>query len=244
MGTFDSYNEKIWELWQSFPDTTAREDARCPVQRSGVGDPDIVFVGMNPSFSEDWVQKCLDEALTQPQFANFKGIDPNQLFAFDSEAGNRRALIKAVDAISEEIHPYHTALASFAKSIGNELNLAWSAFDLFGWRETSQKAFLFRIHESKDRIRPFFRRQLDLVFETLRQVRPRAVVVANANACHILLKYHVPGATFDPESCAYQFKETDRLPFYFSGMLSGQRALDTYSRERLAWHLRELFCPS
>ena len=65
-----------------------------------------------------------------------------------------------------------------------------------------------------------------------------AIFVVNAGASHIL----EANVDFQKKDRYHYFKEEiESTPVFFSGMLSGGRAMDIYSRERLAWDIENYF---
>jgi hypothetical protein len=74
---------------------------------------------------------------------------------------------------------------------------------------------------------------------------PRLIIVANAYASH-LLRDELRGCSYNPlrslspkigKGGAYRLTISERtnIPVFFSGMLTGRRSLDIFSRERLFW---------
>jgi hypothetical protein len=70
-------------------------------------------------------------------------------------------------------------------------------------------------------------------------VKPIVIVVANALASKII--YHVlyPGKiSFDNNMGYHTLKLIDKeVPLFLSSPLSGKRAIDNFSLERLTWHI-------
>lgn len=107
--------------------------------------------------------------------------------------------------------------------------------DLLFLRETKQNTVL---EMKKDPIlKDFFEGQLDISKEIIEKSTPALIVVLNAGARE-LFKELFGNGKFDTKLGAYIYcingKET---PVLFSGMLSGQRALDLGSKESLKWHI-------
>jgi hypothetical protein len=80
--------------------------------------------------------------------------------------------------------------------------------------------------------------------EVIEESQPRGIVVVNAQAS-VLYKSNNHLA-FDEHRGYYPQKLAGRnVPVFLSGMLTGQRALDRFSFERLRWHIaKSLRTPS
>lgn len=111
------------------------------------------------------------------------------------------------------------------------------AADLFLYKETSQSDFMNRVR-SKGKLNEFGMDQIMLFEEILVQIRPRCVVVTNATASEILREYIQDDLSWDSERGFHWFtRGGKKIPIFFTSMLSGQRALDRWSYERLVWHI-------
>jgi hypothetical protein len=86
---------------------------------------------------------------------------------------------------------------------------------------------------------PFGEKQFALFRKALYRSQPKVIVVINAAASHIL-KFHLGLNYNDGDGCYYSSDEKINAPFFVGSMLSGQRALDIYNRERLIWHLKRV----
>jgi len=69
---------------------------------------------------------------------------------------------------------------------------------------------------------------------------PEVIVVANAKASKIFKQEYKMDDKMN-KSTGFYFK--GEIPIFFSGMLSGRRALDIHSRERLIWHIKKSISP-
>lgn len=114
--------------------------------------------------------------------------------------------------------------------------------DLLFVRETSQETVLKLRNSNKQ----FFGDQLSISKAIIEASEPKIIIVINAGARKLfedLFKDSQCSSPFDESLGAYMYdignKET-KTPVLFSGMLSGQRALDLGSRESLKWHIRHI----
>ncbi|MBP3258059.1 MAG: hypothetical protein J6M23_08750 [Bacteroidales bacterium] len=126
----------------------------------------------------------------------------------------------------------------FAKSmeIADEHSAHFCHHDLFPIRETKQNVLL----SLEKKYPEFFREQLGLTKEIIERVKPRMIVILNAEACRIFQSLYgfEPGKHWNETLGVDILPQLGSIPVLFSGMLSGQRALDLGSFARLKWHIR------
>ena len=164
-----------------------------------------------------------------------------------------------------EAHPYQKAVEHFwddlkdlCKRMPVDANagkpshlppLTFEFIDLFALRETNQK-ILIPYLEIKDvevyaHIESNFGKdQFKKVFlPLLNGLNPRVVVVINALASRIIRTHMKVELSKDLDrdyGCHFVEVEGNQVPIFFSGMLSGQHALDKGSRERLLWQISKV----
>lgn len=223
------YNSKIIDIWNNHGSYIKENKGYHPLQRTNLQKSDLVFVGMNPSFNKKWVGSKIKKLGTSAC-----GIKPDDLFTWDGSKSYTQDIIE-LDNAGEKSHAYHEALTRFAKSVDESLENTYTSLDLYAWRQTSQKEFINHVLPSNA---TFFEAQEDLFFEILKDIDPKVVVVANAAVCHFLKKKYP--FVFDKKDGGYRLASSDGPVYIFSGMLSGGRALDIYSRERMSWHVRKV----
>jgi hypothetical protein len=227
MRTIEEINQALNTLWraQTFPRS---RKVYAPMQYLKPKAGSVVFVGMNPSFSAKGWKRLLRK--TEHHL-----IQPGKLFVwpvpkeFDLERAHE---IEALARKHYDFFRYHHSLA-------NALKFDWEHLDLFAYRETSQakvKALVLKKPNAPE-LNEFGAAQFSLFVDLLRLARPRAVVVANALAAQIYLQQRTP--RFDLAKGCYldSFGRRQPFPVFFSGMLTGARALDRFSRQRLFWQL-------
>lgn len=143
-------------------------------------------------------------------------------------------------------HPYFKKFPNVAKKAG----LAWSHFDLLGIRETKQNKIseLLTIHNGST----FVDEHLKISKEIIIAAKPKIIVVSNTLARDLMGYDNNPKE--DKRVCMdFDFKFDDKIgtylitnnglegtPVFFSSMLTGQRALDKGSFERLIWHVNHV----
>lgn len=211
-------NERLRDLWveerkRSGDDALNLFPLQYPELRTG----ELVFVGMNPSH----------EASNEPVLRV-------------THAENLRDAGRIARVIDLELHalgrkevdpvPYFRPLREFAPS--------WEHLDLFAVRDSSQRRALGLL-QPDGVLTAFADAQLRVFEELLPALEPKVVVFINA-AASAIFRGRVNGrSTFDEESGHHRVQLGGRpVPVFFSGMLTGQRALDVHSRERLIWHVR------
>ena len=123
--------------------------------------------------------------------------------------------------------------------MADAIKLPLQHIDVFLYKQTSQNDFLSRIIH-KGKLNEFGEAQLAIFDEVLKIIEPKVVVVANAFASSIVRTHFKDALTFDEKRGFHVLSLGNRkIPIFFSSMITGQRALDTGSYERLKWHVRQ-----
>lgn len=135
-------------------------------------------------------------------------------------------------------NPYFQTLISFSKeTIGVE---QISHHDMLYIRHTNQKEVInfFDDYIYKD----FILEQLLLSRDIICAAEPKLIVVLNAGVREIIKNlFRIDlNNDFDDELGAYIIDIGKRVPVIFTGMLSGQRALDLGSKRTLQWQIQRL----
>lgn len=212
---------KIWEKHKGIEEikNPEFEYRKSPILPKSVVKNAILFVGINPSFTKGSV------------------IEPeNKSIEFYSK----------INPEDKEIQ-YFQKFKDVAKYCNNE---QWTHIDLFFLRETNQKVIQKMSYEQID----FLQEQLNISFEIIEKSKPKIIIVANSLASEFFgkkkLKHHKFDniwkgfdlnfdTNFDENIGTYKIKlGSNEVPIIFSGMLSGQRALDLGSLERLKWQIK------
>ena len=138
-------------------------------------------------------------------------------------------------------HRYFKKFEDIAKHTASN----WSHIDLFFYQETAQKSFyeILQNQNGKD----FLSQQIQIAKELIIHIKPKLIVVANTLARDLMLKEHDLGVNFfdfkfNEVLGTYQISNTELkdTPIFFTSMLTGQRALDNGSFERLKWHIKNI----
>jgi len=124
----------------------------------------------------------------------------------------------------------------------------WSHIDLLFFKETSQK-YIDTIVKDYPEGLSFIWQQLLVTKQILEILRPKIIVVSNTKARQFLGKEQINDRNiwlgydfkFDQEIGTDKIMNKDsklfETPVFFTSMLSGQRAMDNGSFERLKWHI-------
>jgi hypothetical protein len=212
---------KYNEIWETVNDIEIKEILKrgfmfqCDDE---ILNPDVLFIGINPSYKdgdpEERKHYTMNESETLPYFQSFHKIADE----LKTKSGR---------------------------------DITWTHLDLLVFRETNQKYIetnLFQKREGLD----FIMAQLKIAKERIEHIQPKVIVVSNALARRLMGKDQSADGkhnvwmdfkfNFDNEIGTDKIIESSVFPntyVFFTSMLSGQRALDNGSRERLIWHIRK-----
>lgn len=191
----------------------------------------LLFVGLNPSYSVHGWARLLSRN-DAPTAENLERI-----FAFPGPSDDSPIEMCSLDAFALEKYPFYRLQWELAK----KLQLPFGHLDMFITRQTDQARVRASIIEKGPSLTltAAGHHQFNTFRSLLEQSMPKLVIVANALACDIFKKEFSP--KYSPPTGAYEiYLAKNRVPVLLSGMLTGQRALDRYSRERLFWHAHQL----
>ncbi|MGL5276637.1 hypothetical protein [Myroides sp.] len=137
-------------------------------------------------------------------------------------------------------------------------DVKWTHFDLFVFRETKQAKIKSEIMKNEEG-RVFLFKQLEITKSRLLKTKPKVIVASNALIRTFFgMKRKIDKKTnlevgvwlgdwlkceFDKVLGTYVVSEPVELKgtrIFFTSMLSGQRALDLGTRERLTWHIAQV----
>jgi len=174
----------------------------------------ILFIGLNPSLSNN----------------EFNRLNYNQVNQLEFYPNHRKI---------DKPHKYFNKFIEISKNT----ILEWDHLDLLYIRETKQSKIL-DILKTKKGI-DFIYQQLKITKKIIEHLieteRPKMFVVNNTLSRVFLGKDKNDWLGFnfrwDNEIGTYTYKN---IPFFFSSMLTGQRALDIGSFERLVWHINHI----
>jgi hypothetical protein len=221
------FNNKIISIWK---DQNVTE--LVPMLYNEPNKNTILFIGINPSFSEKGFKSILKET----EYDNVLK-DP---FGFYSKVENinieKIAVLKKIEQIARDKYNYFAKFREIAEQI-KEFENKWDHIDLLQIRSTNQKKIEKLIREDSK----FIKKQIMLSLELIDYIHPKVIVVENAFVRRILTKEFDNGIVseeIDDKIGTYFYFSDKKLPIFFTSMLSGGRALDTGSYERLKWHIK------
>lgn len=232
MNTIDlekEYRVSVLEIWNKFKDIDVLNAPDCEYRKSPllpktIKKDAILFIGINPAFS-----KTRSEEIKNKEIEFYPCI---------SDDTKEISYFKKFKDIAEYCN-----------------NAEWTHLDLFFMRETNQEIIDELSYDERGKC--FLQAQLDITFEIIKRASPKIIVVSNSLASEFFGKRkqkHLPHfdkiwmgydldfkTDFDNELGTYKIKIGEKdTPIFFSGMLSGQRALDLGSIERLKWQIRKI----
>lgn len=215
---------KFQEIWNEYIDAQINKDKL--LNRGfvfqfdeGQKDIDILFVGINPSYT--------DNSKPETLFYGKKNVETLSYFK-----------------------PFSNIIEKLEKNRPNSKSLTWSHLDLLVFRETQQSFIKNQLLKTEEGIQFVFK-QLMISKQILEYLNPKVIVVSNTAARHFLGrdKFEKNGDKFGVWM-GYDFEfdsdfGTDKIInnskiesyVFFTSMLSGQRALDKGSKQRLIWHI-------
>ena len=218
------FKDRVLDLWQKFKDIPVLNENGCEYRKSPllpkmVKKNAILFIGMNPAFSKK----------------------------------RKETEIEFYPILSDEIIDI-TYFEKYKKIASYCDNADWTHLDLFFLRETNQEIVEKLSYDEKGI--SFLQAQLDISFEIINKAMPKIIVVSNSLATEFFGKKKQKHSSFDKiwlgfnldfekdfnkEIGTYKIQISGKdTPIIFSGMLSGQRALDLGSLERLKWQIKRI----
>jgi hypothetical protein len=228
----EKINKGYLELWNKYR-SDREATLRYPLAYPELNKRAVLFVGLNPSFSNDAWNRMLREKNV------FKEKDANAYFSFhDNQDYSLEVAIEAEEIAREEYIPYFGQI----ESIGKYFDRTVEHIDMFASRETNSKECKDIVLGKNGDLSPFGKAQYDIFCDLLSLLEPIAIVVINASASRIF-KQEMSPLKYDKQSGVYWPERNSGMqskpPIFFSGMLSGQHSLDVNSRDRLFWHLAQ-----
>lgn len=229
MDTISRINQEAWELWEdTFQDN---DNVYVPMIYPTIKKERILFIGLNPSFNERSFRITLKDT-------PYSNIDPKKDFHWSNRADFNPEIAEKFEVRQKEVVPF---FAKF-REIAEYTSMNWEHIDLFFYRETSQK-HLTQLIYPKNKLSDFGRRQIELSKQLILEAIPKVIVVANAFASRLfkneVFKEELKEG-IDEEHGYHVLRLNGRaIPVFLASMLTGQRAMDNYSYERLKWHIKK-----
>jgi len=224
-------NNQIVEIWNKYRNLKHKCLKRAPLFFHDFKKNRLLFIGLNPSFSPRGSKKTYAgtkyEDWNLEKFLKWKNLTGNELNDYIEEC------VK-IEEISIKKYPYFRKF----QEIAEELSRQFEHIDLFFFREKSQKESKKLVYP-ENRLTDFGRDQFEIALNMIDIIEPDLILVANALASNIMLEQLENKLNLEDNLGTYTLLVKDKkVPIFFSGMLTGQRALDRESFIRLKWHMR------
>ena len=188
----------------------------------GIKNIDILFIGINPSYAKG--------SISETHFYSKNDVDTKSYFK-----------------------PFNNIIKELEENKNYNKKVTWSHLDMLVFRETQQSYIdneLLKTEKGVD----FVYKQLIVSKKILEYLNPKIIVVSNTSARMLLGrdKFVKSGKEYGfwmNYDFDFNYKlGTDKIvnnsniqPYaFFTSMLSGQRALDKGSRQRLIWHINKV----
>ena len=194
------------------------------------GEAQLLFIGLNPSFSDNIFSsfKPINKEFESPwsnkvEYDNF----------FNSRNIESKDILKIIEVHenSIEYYPYFNKF----KEIAIETNMKFLHIDLFHCRRTSQKVLIDNLLKYPERD-DYIQKSIKILKVLIEQISPKILIIENTATRNFLIDYasfpHVH--SIDKKSGT---PNKDGIPIFYTSMLTGQRALDLGSFNRLIWHI-------
>lgn len=224
----------ILKLWSEH--VKPEHEDRIPLLCSPIIKDTLLVIGMNPSFNYD--------AIRQNQKLSKKKVD--QLYMWSGPDSQAIQIAKTEEMQGHlEYRRYFGQLTSIFKRLKLGAESIYH-LDLFPYRSTNQKK-VESLFSSGGKYQAMRQPLLEIAALVINQSSPRIILVANAGASNIFIKELRDVFDLDPKTevpsteSGYHTVAINgvRVPIFFSGMITGQRALDRYSRERLTYLMKK-----
>lgn len=210
MTTLRSINDAIIATWKAM--SPSERGPLMPLLYPELTPRGITFVGFNPSYP-----KKLRNSVDAP------------LYKVSRLQHNYTALLRAEKDMLDT-YAYFSPIREIAMSLKRH----WNHLDLFLYRESSQKNLEPKVWNGKH-LTDYGQRQLSIFKKALTYCAPEAIIVINAKASDIF-RSHFSLAPCG--SSGWYDSPVLGCPIHLASVISGARAMDRFSRDRLAWMIR------
>lgn len=219
------YKAQVIDIWEKYINIDVLNERdyeyrKSPILPKYVAKDAILFVGINPAFSKNSIIEVTNKKI--------------EFYPIIKDPENEISYFKKFMDIAEYCD-----------------NTNWTHLDLFFLRETNQKIIEKLSYSNVN----FLQEQLKISFDIIKKASPKIIIVSNSFASEFFgkkkskhNKFTQIWAGFDLDFSSDNFNnelgtyviniENKNIPIIFSSMLSGQRALDIGSFERLKWQIR------
>lgn len=216
---------------------------RAPMIYDELSQSDILFVGVNPSFidinkSFNFVKVNSVKNESTAYLSNLEKDNFESLFYDLNSVNTNTKLLGDIHKVFRQNYSYFKKF----NHIADQLKVRVEHLDLFPIRETSQKLVAKLVSQNQD----FTNACFDIFLSAVRQIAPKAIIIENSflrdlliNSSHPEIRNYFPSYDFN------SFKSSEvgtpinkySMAVYYTSMLTGQRAIDLGSYNRLIWSL-------
>lgn len=258
----EKVNKKLINLWIKYGNK--EEIKKVPSLYPELKTDKLLFIGINPSCAnrKERLGKILDKEpkeLTDEDIEEFFAWDAQTIEDKRNDIIKERRLPRGESENEQDLYNYFKPFYRISKKLegdhrqwkdihfkeeGENYERKWEHIDLFRTISKTQKDLNNKldIKPSGKNIGDFGEEQFK-IFEDplLKGLKPKIIVVQNALARKIIKhKLEIDDDNWRRKKGFHVIQINKReVPIFFSGMLSGQRALDIGSRKRLIWHLEK-----
>lgn len=213
-------NDKLLDIWErSFPDNAS---VLQPLYFDEMQKNSVLFVGMNPSFNEKVMNNILAEARPRSD------ENAQRFFSWRGRGRTEESICIGEQRRSKLEYSYY----KFHRLVLAETNIKWDQIDLYRYRASNQKNMLEVCNKNPE----FKERSVDLFFDALKEINPKALIVLNAKVSEFL-KNTVPWGGDCTHGHHWIEIHGRVIPTIFSGQFSGH-SMAKPNRELLIWHTK------
>ena len=225
--------EKYQQIWDEFKNSNLNKSTGSNQDKlldrgfvfefdEGMKNIDILFIGINPSYAKG--------SISETHFYNKNDVETKSYFK-----------------------PFNGIVKELEENKNYNKKVTWSHLDMLVFRETQQSYIESELLKTEKGV-DFVYKQLMVSKKILEYLNPKIIVVSNTSARIFLgrdkfvkdkkeygfwMNYDFE---FDYELGTDKIVKNNKIKSYafFTSMLSGQRALDKGSRQRLVWHINKV----
>lgn len=165
----------------------------------------------------------------------FVGINPSEVNSIqEHQEKDKNGNIVYSKEFSDEYHYFKKY-----KEIAKEVEMEWAYADYCYVIETTQSSVVEKYIENSE-LKEFVAEQYAIAKDIIKEVAPKLIVVCNAKASELIKEDLIKkeGGLFDNAIGTYRLNDKNQTPIIFSSMLTGQRAMDVHSYERMLWQIK------
>lgn len=240
-------NQDLVDLWASY---NHLNHALAPMQYPNGEEGAILFVGINPSFSAKGWNTVLNKAgkptINGIMFNNAKDVEKYLQWP----SSNLPPSYPATPCLESLAHQHYSQFYSWHEKLSTHLRTHWFHADLFAFRETKQKGKKYLSCDTSGckgcgKCQNCFNHaQFQIFLKIVDAIKPCTIIVCNALASRIYFDRCINRHITPNQSTGYfehqiSTETKQKIPLFFSGMLTGGRATDIDSRNRLFWNVTQ-----